>query len=147
MLRLKTDLNKINRFDVEAPDNLVASGVAVTGTWVVKEGDLLALPTAGDIHAMQVFTESNRDGTAGWSPDVTAIPGSRRLTVLVGKYRATTDQYTGTPSAGDPLEVDADGKLKTATKGDNTAVAVCTKAPHTERHLQADSTVIEFVTL
>lgn len=32
MLRLKSDLNLINRFDVEAPDNLVASGVAETGT-------------------------------------------------------------------------------------------------------------------
>lgn len=96
---------------------------------------------------MQIFTESNRDGSAGWSPDVTAVPGARRLTVLVGKYRAVSDQYTGTPSVGDPLAVDADGLLTVATLGDNTAVAVCTKAAHTERHLQTDYTVIEYVTL
>lgn len=145
MLRLKTDLNLINRFDVSAPDTLMESGVAETGTWVVKEGEALALPTAGDIHAMQIFTESNRDGTPGWSPDSTA--GVNKLTVLWGKYRATTDQYAGTPAAGDPLAVDADGKLAVTTKGNNDAVAVCTRPAHTERHLQKDYTVIEFLTL
>lgn len=146
MLRLKTDLNLINRFDVEAPDDLIASGVAETGTWVVKEGDTIALPSDGDVGAMQIFTESNRDGTAGWSPDATASH-KNQLTVLWGKYRATTDQYAGTPSAGDPLKVNATGKLATTTASAGDAVAVCTKGAHTERHLQKDWTVIEYQTL
>lgn len=146
MLRLLTDLNLINRFDVEAPDNLISSGVAETGTWVVKTEDTLALPSAGDVGAMQIFTESNRDGSAGWSTDATAYY-QNKLTVLHGKYRALTDQYTGTPSAGTPLKVDADGKLEAATVGTDHVVAVCTKAAHSIRHLQADHTVIEILTV
>jgi hypothetical protein len=146
MLRILSDLRDVTRFDVTAPDNLINSGVAVTGTWVVKRGDTLALPEAGALDAMAIWTESNRNGTAGWSPDATA-GAAKRLTVLYGKYRALTDQYVGSINAGDPLKVNTDGKLVVATAGDGNAVAVCTKAAFTERHLQSDYTVIEFVTL
>lgn len=146
MLRILSDINDIVRFDVEASDQLISSGVAVNGTFVVKRGDTLEMPSAGDPDAMAIFTESNRDGTAGWSSDATAL-GTQQLTVLWGKYRALTDQFDGTPSAGDALAVDADGKLAATTLGDNDAVAVCTKASHTVRHLQTDYTVIEILTL
>lgn len=147
MLRLKTDLTDINRFDVEASSNLIDSGNGVTGTWVVKNGDKLELPADGDVNALQVWSESYRDGSAGkWSPDVSAS-GIDQLTVLWGKYRATTDQYTGTPAAGELLKVDADGKLAVTTKSAGDAVAVCTKAAHSETHLHEDHTVIEFLTL
>lgn len=146
MLRILSDLRDTTRFDVPASDDLINSGVAVTGTWVVKRGDTLTLPEAGALDAMAVWTESNRNGTAGWSPDATAGV-VKQLTVVYGKYRAVTDQFTGSINAGDPLKVNANGKLVVATAGDGNAVAVCTKASHTERHLQTDHTVIEYFTL
>jgi len=151
MLRILSDINDIVRFDVDADDTLISSGVAETGTWAVKRGDTLELPTAGDRDAMAIFTESNRDGTAGWSPDATSL-GKQQLSVLWGKFRAHTDQYAGTPAAGDPLEVDADGKLAVATISDGTAVAVCLKAPfaysgESDNQIYQDKTVIEILTL
>lgn len=147
MLRLLSDLNQIVRFDAKADSTLINSGVAETGTFVVKNGDTLELPTAGtEAGAMAIFTESNRDGSAGWSPD--SLAGTNdSLTVLLGKYRAVTDQYTGTPTAGTPLKVGTDGKLAAATVGTDHVNAVCVKAPHTVRHLQTDFTVIEIVTV
>lgn len=150
MLRILSDINDIIRFDVDADDVLISSGVAETGTWAVKRGETLGLPAAGDRDAMAIFTESNRDGSAGWSPDSNAL-GVDKLTVLWGKYRAYTDQYAGTPAAGDPLAVDADGQLAvTATKED--AVAVCVRAPfaysnESDNQIYKDKTVIEILTL
>ena len=151
MLRILSDINDIVRFDVDADDQLISSGVAETGTWAVNRGGTLQLPTAGDRDAMAIFTESNRDGTAGWSPDATSN-GKQALTVLWGKYRAYTDQYAGTPAAGDPLEVDANGKLAVATIGDGTAVAVCVRAPFaystvSDNQIYKSKTVIEILTL
>ncbi len=54
MLRLLTDLNLVNRFDAEAPANLMLSGVAATGTWVAKSGDGLVLPSAGAVGVFQI---------------------------------------------------------------------------------------------
>lgn len=59
---------------------------------------------------------------------------------------AATDQYTGTPVAGDRLKVMPNGKLAVAGASD-VAVAVCTKAVHTVRHLWKDHDVIEILTL
>lgn len=140
MLRILDNLNLINRFDVEATAGLIASGV--TGSFVSKLGDQIDLPTAGAAGVMQVWTESNRDGTVGWTPDVDA---SGNLTVLYGKYRGLTDQFSGSISAGDQLEVDATGQLIPLSAG--VAVAVCTKASHVHNHLDRDHTVIEFVTI
>lgn len=147
MLRLLSDLNKVTRFDVEATGTILSGAAADQGTFVVKNGDTLALPTAGTAAgAMAIFTEANRDGTDGWSPDVKAGTGNS-LTVLYGKYRAVTDQFTGTPAAGTPLTVNTDGVLAAAVIGTDHVVAVCTKASHTVRHLQADTTVIEILTV
>ena len=147
MLRLLSDLNQVTRFDVPANATLISSGVAETGTYVVNNGGTLELPTtATAVGAMAVFTESNRDGSAGWSPDVTSGTANT-LTVLLGKYRATTDQYGGTPAAGTPLKANASGKLVEATVGTDHINAVCVKGPHTVRHLQNDYTVIEIITV
>ncbi len=151
MLRILSDINDIIRFDVDANDTLISSGVAETGTWAVKRGQTLQLPTAGDRDAMAIFTESDRDGSGGWSPDATSL-GKQKLTVLWGKYRAYTDQYVGTPAAGDPLDVDADGQLAVATLGDGDAVAVCVRAPfaysdESDNQIYKDATVIEILTL
>lgn len=74
---------------------------------------------------------------------------------MLGKYRASTDRFNGTPAPGDKLGVAADGNLAvmaTAPTGDEiadtgTVVAVCTKGSHTERHLQKDYDMIEFITV
>lgn len=63
MLRILDNLNINNRFDVEATDGLIASGV--TGTFAQKSGDTIDLPTSGANGVFQVWTESNRDGTNG----------------------------------------------------------------------------------
>ena len=141
MLRILDNLNLINRFDVDASDGLIASGV--TGSFVSKQGDTIDLPSAGAAGVMPVWTESYRDGSVGkWTPDVDA---SGKLTVLYGKFRALTDQFSGNPSVGDQLEVEAAGTLKTLDTG--VAVAVCTKASHTVNHLDKDHTVIEIITV
>lgn len=140
MLRILDNLNINNRFDVEATDGLIASGV--TGSFAQKSGDTIDLPSAGANGVFQVWTESNRDGTNGWTPDVDA---TGKLTVLYGKYRALTDQFSGSPNAGDELQVNTSGELEPESGG--AIVAVCTKASHTHRHLDKDHTVIEIVTL
>jgi len=146
MLRLLTNLDSVERFDVNAPDTFFASNSTVkTGTWVSKVGDTLALPAAGSANAFQVFTESNRDGSAGFTPDATAA-GLKRLSVLFGKMRALTDQFTGAIAVGDKLAVNAAGLLVTADVAD-TVVAICTKATHSYSHLGATTNVIEIFTV
>lgn len=145
MLRMLTSLNLVSRYDIIATAGLLASGV--TGSWVSKIGDLIDLPgTQGD-QAQLVWTESNRDGTVGWTPDVT---NTGKLTVLTGKtVRALSDQYTGTPAVGDALVAGTDGTLVVdAAPGDNntSVVAYCTKAAHVIEHLGRNHTVIEFTT-
>lgn len=151
MLRILSDTNDIARFDVDASDALISSGIAENGTWVVNRGGTLTLAEAGALDAMAIYTESNRDGSAGWSPDATAN-GSSKLTVLWGKYRAHTDQYEGNPAAGELLETNANGKLVVSSQGDNKAVAVCTVAPFayknvSDNQIYKDKTVIEILTL
>jgi hypothetical protein len=144
MLRILTNLNLLNRQDFEATAGLLASGY--TGTWVAKiAGDKVDLPaSAGDTCIGAVWTESNRDGSVGWTPDVDA---TGKLTVLFGKFRALTDQFTSTPSIGDALKVGTNGKLASATLGGtDRVVAYCTKASHTVEHLGKTHTVIEYVT-
>lgn len=153
MLRLLTDLNVVNRFDVEVSGALAAGTDVGQGTWAVKNGDTLALPEAGAAGALQIFTESNRDGSDGWSPDANASH-KNQLTVLLGSYRALTDKYAGAPSPGDKLGVNAEGNLAVIDDGTGdtlaataAVVAVCTKGPHSVRHLQSDFEMVEFITV
>lgn len=122
----------------------------------MKSGDELIAPAAdGAAGALAIFTESNRNGSAGWAPDATAYKGggqAGQLTVLHGKFRALTSEYAAGIAAGDKLIVEADtGKLKKAvapaTDPDQQIVAVCTKAEHALRHLGADTNVIEILTV
>jgi hypothetical protein len=145
MLRILSDLTKVDRYDVQVSADVLASGV--TGTFVSLMGSTATFPAAGALGVMQVFTESYRDGSAGkWSPDTTAA-GTNQLTVVYGKYRAVTDQYTGAISVGNALKVNTAGKLIAATVSDGNAVAVCTRAAFAVNHLGQSWTVIEFVTL
>ncbi|MCK5613638.1 hypothetical protein KAR91_67860 [Candidatus Pacearchaeota archaeon] len=145
MLRMLTSLNLVSRYDITATAGLLASGV--TGSWVSKLGDNIDLPgTQGD-QAQLVWTESNRDGTVGWTPDVT---NTGKLTVLTGKtVRALTDQFSGTPAVGDAFVAGVNGKLyvnNSAADTNLSVVAYCTKASHVIEHLGRNHTVIEFTT-
>jgi hypothetical protein len=128
--------------DLEADTWILASGV--TGTWVAPGGDDdCGQPTAGDF-AFPIWSESNRDGSAGFSPD---IHSTGNVTVIYGKLRAITDQFTGTPAAGEALFVDANGKLTTTDPGSGVVVARCMKASHSATYLGQGFTAIEFVTV
>ena len=132
-----------NRIEVTPSANVLASGVA--GSWIsFHDGDYVA--ASGD-HGGPVWTESNRDGTAGWTPDVDA---TGKLTVLSGYLRAQTDQATGC-SVGDYLMIKNDGKLIPATAntgGQIKAMAVCTKAGLSISQLGKTYTgCIEFITV
>ena len=74
-----------------------------------------------------VWSESKRDGTAGWTPDVV---DTGQVTVLSGYFIGYTTQFDNTDAiaVGDLLVADADGKLIKATSAadatDNQATAV-----------------------
>jgi len=149
MLKLKSDLLKINRMEKSASTWVLEH--AVTGTWVAPAADGVGQPAAG-AYAFPIFTESNRDGSVGFTGDV-AITGN--VTVLYGKFEAVTDQYVGTPAVGDKLYVNADGKLANETamsfaddaaKAAANVVAVCTKAPYSTTYMGRSVQVIEYVT-
>lgn len=143
MLQILTDLLKVNRLELTATAGLIASGVM--GTWAQMTGSSNGcdLPTAGNL-AFPIWTESYRDGEVGWTGDV-GITG--KVTLLYGKFRAITDQVTGTPAVNAVLYAAADGTLST-TAGNGIVVAVCTKASHSVTYLGTTFTAcIEFVTI
>lgn len=140
MLQPISNINLGQRIELVADAWTLASGQ--TGTFVSFGGNGdLKKPVAGDF-AVPVWTESNRDGSAGWTPDVKF---TGKLTVYYGKLRAVTDQFAGTPAVNDKLYVDADGKLSTTSTGKAIAVAICTKASHSTNYLSKPYTAIEFV--
>lgn len=142
MLQILSNINLVTRMDLEADSWILLSGV--TGTWVAPGGDdNVGKPTAG-VFALPIWSESNRDGSAGFSPD---IHSTGNVTVIYGKLRAVTDQFTGSPAAGAALFVDATGKLTTTDPGSGVVVARCTKPSHSTTYLGKGFTAIEFVTV
>jgi hypothetical protein len=107
MLKLMTPLAQIERFDLTGQAGIIlASGYQ--GQWIVPAATYFTYPTSGQAGAFQIWTEGMRDGTIGFTPDVT---NTGKLTVLYGKYRARTDRFNGAPTYGDKLTVNADGDL------------------------------------
>lgn len=142
MLQPLSNINLCQRIDLAADAWTLESGQ--TGTFVSFGGnDDVKKPTAGDF-AVPIWTESNRDGSAGWTPDVSF---TGKVTVYYGKLRGVTDQFVGTPAVNDKLYVDANGKLTTTSAGKAIAIAICTKASHTTKYLSKPFTAIEFVLL
>jgi hypothetical protein len=125
MLKLLSDLKRANRFDKSATAGVIASGV--TGTWVtLNSNDDFDLPASATRLAFPVWTESNRDGTIGWTPDVGA---TGKLTVFDGYLRAITDQvydYAGL-AQGDLLTVTSTGKLTKTTVAEEMVAVVMRK--------------------
>lgn len=142
MLQILSSLNLVTRLDLEADSWILLSGV--TGTWVSPSGDdNVGKPTAGDF-AFPIWSESNRDGSAGFSPD---IHSSGNVTLIYGKLRGVTDQFVATPAAGAALYVDLTGKLTVTSTGDAVVVARCIKPSHSTTYLGQGFTAIEFVTI
>lgn len=149
MLQMKTDLLRVNRLEKLASAWVLANGK--TGLWVAFDANGVGQPSLGNF-GVPIFTESNRDGSAGFTGDVSVTKG---VTVLFGKMEAVTDQYTGTPALGDKLYILADGTLANATDGSVTpdgedamrSVAICTKAPAAMEWFGNTINVIEYVTI
>lgn len=126
-----------NRFDVDVTDGVIASGIE--GLWVAPQSTGKYDFEAEAKVAYAIFTESNNDGTVGFTEDAKYL---KKTAVLSGTYRALTSLYDGTPVAGDFLKTTAAGKLAVASATDE-SVAVCLKAPHSVSHLNSTVTVIE----
>ena len=124
MLKLLSNLNNCIRWDIDAASDEWPMLSGKTGSFVSFDADGAIQPTEGDTAVVAIWSESNRDGTAGFSPD---IAGNGKLTVIGGGYRALTDQFT-TVAVGEPLKVLATGKLNTGVAGTDAIVGYCTKA-------------------
>lgn len=147
MLKLKTDWNKVNRLEKSASSWVLQN--AVTGTWVAPSADGVDQPAKGGF-GFPILTESNRDGSVGFTGDV-GVTGN--VTVAYGSFEAITDQYVGTPAVGDALYLTADGKVGNAadsavdfTNSHPMVVGVCTKAPYSTTYMGRSINVIEYVT-
>lgn len=114
MLKLLSDINQAAKYDYDAADDVIASGIQ--GMFVtIDSDDTLQYPTDGDMHSFPVWSESYRDGTAGnWN---TTIDATGKLTILDNYVRGITDQVSSYDSLalGDMLKVDANGKLTKTT--------------------------------
>ena len=120
MFDLKSDLNLCNRLEVSA-SSAVADAAARQGSWIALDGVLTEVASANKSNAM-IWSESNRDNTAGFTPDV---KDTNSVTVLSGYFIGWSTQYSGVIAAGDLLVCGADGKLEVAVL-DDTAAATTT---------------------
>ena len=123
MFDLKSDLNLCNRLEVAA-SSAVADAASRQGSWITLAGVLTEDGTANRANYL-VWSESNRDNTAGFTPDV---KDTGALTVLSGYFIGWTTPYTGSIAIGDLLVCTADGKLVAATSDDAAASDTTNKA-------------------
>jgi hypothetical protein len=151
MLQMSTDLLRVNRLEKKASAWILAN--AVTGSFVSFNATGVGQPALAT-KAVPIFTESNGDGSVGFTGDVGVTGG---VTVLLGQFQAITDQFIATTIAlNDKLYVTTAGKLanavdaglNAAAEAAGTVVAICTKAPHTVDYKgRLGINVIEFVTV
>ena len=134
MLRVISDLTLCDRITKEYEAGVAASGVA--GMWVtLNSSDKFDLTTSGAATGLsfQIWNESNRDGTIGYTPDVAAIG---KVTVLKGGYRALTNQILAASysscSVGSALMAGDDGLLQVVP--DTAAGAKATIAYVAKKH-------------
>lgn len=151
MLQILSSLNLVTRMEMVA-DSTILSGIATgtdyfaTGSWAeisttATGAGLAKKPTSTGKFCLPIWTESNRDKKGGWSSDVAA---TGQVTVIYGKLHGITDQFTGTPSVGDPLYADTTGRL--SASGSGVVVAYCTRALYSTTYLGKKFDAIEFVT-
>lgn len=119
-----SDLTMVQRIDFTTPsETIITSGYQ--GQWLVPGNPNAIYPsTSGMAGAFQIWTEGNRNGTAGFTPDAT---NNDKLTVLYGKYRARTDRFNGPLSnydIGTKLTINTDGDLEPVS-GSAYVYAIC----------------------
>ncbi len=116
MFKITSDLNLCTRVTREFAGTL--DDDATSGQWVTidSDGKFAAIDAGPAGLAFPIWSEGNRDGTAGFTPDVKA---TGKLTTLYGKYRAITDQVAAADYAGlavgDPVVVVSGGELGALT--------------------------------
>jgi hypothetical protein len=119
MLKILSDLTQVERIDFSTGvGTLIASGYQ--GQWLVPGATYATFPTSGQAGVFQIWTEGNRDGTVGFTPDTV---NTEKLTTLYGKYRARTDKFDGVIgdyAIGTKLTVSTLGNFAPVT---NTAVS------------------------
>jgi hypothetical protein len=147
MLKLLSNLNIMQRVEATistVQDAAIESASLKSGSWLLPCGGIPGSASGGA--GFPIWTESNRDGTYGWTPDYT---NTSQLTLVVGPHRAVTDQYSGTITAGQPLTVQDDtGLLVASTTADDITVAICESAELSYSYLGTTySGVITYVTV
>ena len=150
MFKITSDLTMVLRKEfavaITGPGQPLASGV--TGSWVTLDSSGNAtLTTAATGLAWPIWNESYRDGSIGsFTPDVV---NAKRVSVIVGKIFATTDQFTNSPSIskGDALTTGASGKLVKATIGTDPIVAFCVKPSYTVEYFGVSRSAIDIQTV
>ena len=124
MLKLLSNLNNCIRWDVDVQAGEWPLISGKTGSFVTFDATGAINPTAGDGAVAAIWSESNRDGTAGFSPDIVE---NGKITVIGGGWRGLTSEFDSV-TVGSPLKVKADGKLTDGTAGTDAIVGYCTKA-------------------
>jgi hypothetical protein len=148
MFKIFSDLTMVLRKELDVAvtgaGQVLSSGV--TGSWVTLDSSGNAILTSAETAlAWPIWNESYRSGALGsFTPDVV---NSKKISVIVGKIFATTDQFTGSPSRGDILYTTAGGKLTNGTIGTNHAVAVCVKPSYSTTYFTQTLDVIDIQTL
>lgn len=144
MINVSSGVINQDRFDVDVTDGVI--GTAIQGKWVAPQavGDVTKYDFAANAPvAFAIWTESNKDGTSGFTEDANYL---KKVAVLSGIYVAETDQFDGTPAVGDKLKTTVTGTLAVAGGSDN-AVAVVLNAPYTKSVMGTNVSVIRFKTL
>ena len=152
MFDLKSDLNLCNRLEVGSTLAVSGNSAGKHGRCVNFSDGSIGTATSGK-GAFMVGSESNRDNSFGWTPDVN---DTGNLTVLAGHYIGYTtefDETAGDFAIGDLLVVGADGKLVEATvAADETdtqasAVAVCLGASADHKYVGGTYESIKIMSL
>ncbi len=129
MFKIISDLNLCERVTREYAGTLGTT--ATSGTWVTidADGKFASIDTTASGLAFPIWSEGNRDGSPGFTPDVEA---TGKLTVLYGKFRAVTDQVSDTDYAGlnvgDPVVIKS-GVISAASAGEPVVAYVSAKLP------------------
>lgn len=137
MLNVLSGVINQGRFVEEVAAAVIASGIE--GQWVVPQSSGGFNFEAGALVAYQIWTESSKDGSVGFSKDSVYLS---KVTLLEPGYRAITDQFDGSPTVGAKLKTTAAGKLEVEESTDPW-VAVCTKAPYNYTYNGSTISVIE----
>ncbi len=145
MLKLLSNLNNCIRFEVAAQAGEWPMISGTTGTFVGFDATGATVPTANSTAVAAIWTEGNRDGSAGFSPDQAA---NGKLTLLAGGYRCLTDQFVagGTkPAIGEAVKVTAAGQLVKDGTGTVASIGMCVGHSTVANSVNGDITDVDCV--